>query len=770
MKPSLRIAYRSAVLAALVCMASQATAEMTPETLKAVEAKVKSVVEKALPCTVALTSERTGAAGSGVIVSKDGLILTAGHVTRATGDELIVFFPNGDTVRAKALGADYNRDSGMAKIVEQGEYPFVELGDSKSLEENEWCIALGHTSGYQPDRTPPVRLGRVLGTRVQRFISTDCALTGGDSGGPLFDLDGALIGIHSNIGNSLMENRHIPIEIYQTQWNDMLEGARLGDSNGPMLGVWLGDDVKDGVQVEVMPDSPAAEAGLETDDIIISVKGKPTKNGDSLLAEIAKCRAEEAIAVEVLRGDERLTFQVTPKKRRQLMRRGSNWGRSRRPRGPGSEPSPQESSSKESDSTSDDAAEKSEEQSKQESDSAAGDADVKPAKQLDQQTDSANDAKEMPTEEARESSDSVASEAEKKTDEEQIRELAKRIREAQKNGGEVEVPPELQKKYPNLDELGKLMDGILGGGFSFGTPGEDKFFTDVINGYRPIVDDATESVVRVMVGPKQVALGTVIREDGYVLTKASQVKDVTPTIQLSDGQRFAASVEKEFAEYDLALLRVPKKLIPAQFSPVSDELPLGTFVTAVGVDPTPLAIGVLSVARRSLAAKDRPFLGVSLRPDENGLAINTVVTDRAASKAGLQEGDVVRTLDGKAYSAVPLFIQSLGRRRPGDEIKLQLVRDGKEFEQSVKLGGRENLPPDPTRGRYPPGGKLSEQAGGYPNALQTDLPFQFNECGSPLVDLEGRIVGLNIARAGRTKSYAIPAGTIRSLMAEALPE
>jgi serine protease Do len=757
MKLSQHIIRRFVAMATLVLMTSPVSAEMTPESLKAVEAKVRSVVEKALPCTVAITSERTGAAGSGVIVSSDGLILTAGHVTRATGDELLVFLTDGTTVKATALGADYRKDSGMARIIDDGEYPFVKIGDSTSLEENEWCIALGHTAGYQPDRTPPVRLGRILSDRVGGFISTDCALTGGDSGGPLFDLNGELIGIHSNIGNSLMENRHIPIETYQSQWNDMVEGARLNDWNGPMLGVWLDEDVAEGVRVEVMPDGPAAKAGLETNDIIVAVKGKPTLNGDKLLVEIAKCRPQEPAEIEVLRGDERLKIEVTPTRRRQLMRSGP-WSRRQ---GPQRERQRQEESGQQDQDEGQTDKQQEDQQSKEPEEGStekaeSGDA---PATTGEQSSD-ADVEKQGNTEEQ--------SEAERLSELEQ--ELANRIRDAHENGGEVEIPQELKEKYPNLQELARRMAGILGRGFNIGSPGEDKFFTDVVNGYRPIIDDVADSVVKVMVGPKQVALGTVIRQDGYVLTKASEIKDSTPTIELADGERFPASVEKEFGEYDLALLRVPKKLTAVEFSSVSDELPLGTFVSAVGVDPTPLAIGVLSVARRSLAARDKPFLGVSLRPAENGLAINSVVPESAAATAGLKPGDVIVSLNGKPFTAVPLFILSLGRKRPGDEIKLALVRDDVELEKVVKLGGRTEQTMDRTRGRYPTGGKLSDQRDGYPNALQTDLPFRYNECGSPLVDLDGRIIGLNIARAGRTKSYAIPAGTISDLLKEALPQ
>ena len=138
-----------------------------------------------------------------------------------------------------------------------------------------------------------------------------------------------------------MENRHIPIETYQSQWNDMVEGARLNDWNGPMLGVWLDEDVAEGVRVEVMPEGPAAKAGLETNDIIVAVKGKPTLSGDKLLVEIAKCRPGEVAEIDVLRGDEKLKIEVTPTRRRQLMRRG-RWARPSGRRGPQQEQQPQD--------------------------------------------------------------------------------------------------------------------------------------------------------------------------------------------------------------------------------------------------------------------------------------------------------------------------------------------------------------------------------------------------------------------------------------------
>ena len=84
---------------------------------------------------------------------------------------------------------------------------------------DQWCIALGHAEGFQRDRSAPIRLGRVLGPNHMGFLSTDCALIGGDSGGPLFDLAGRLIAVHSRIGNDVQENLHVPIDHYDYAWD-----------------------------------------------------------------------------------------------------------------------------------------------------------------------------------------------------------------------------------------------------------------------------------------------------------------------------------------------------------------------------------------------------------------------------------------------------------------------------------------------------------------------------------------------------------------------
>lgn len=200
--------------------------------LRAIEKHVQEVLKKITPCVVGV---RVGAGqGSGVIVSEDGLVLTAGHVSGQPGRNCVVILPNGKTLKAKTLGRNSGIDSGMVKITQEGKYPFIELGNSAALKRGQWVLALGHPGGFRPNRTPVVRLGRVLFNN-RALVRTDCTLVGGDSGGPLFDMNGKVVGIHSRIGgSSITENIHVPVDTYRATWDRLAKGdswgGRLGSS------------------------------------------------------------------------------------------------------------------------------------------------------------------------------------------------------------------------------------------------------------------------------------------------------------------------------------------------------------------------------------------------------------------------------------------------------------------------------------------------------------------------------------------------------------
>ena len=190
--------------------------------LRSIEDRVKRVAVKVLPAVVAVTVG--GSQGSGVVVTKEGIVLTAGHVTVKPNEKIDLEFPDGKKVHAITLGLNKEADAGMARITDKGEWPCVEMAQAGTIRPGTWCVAVGHPLGRQAGRPPVIRLGRVL--RVfPNGLQTDCTLVAGDSGGPVFDLDGRVIGINSRIApNSARMNFHVLIDVYHQAWEKMLKG------------------------------------------------------------------------------------------------------------------------------------------------------------------------------------------------------------------------------------------------------------------------------------------------------------------------------------------------------------------------------------------------------------------------------------------------------------------------------------------------------------------------------------------------------------------
>ncbi len=339
------------------------------------------------------------------------------------------------------------------------------------------------------------------------------------------------------------------------------------------------------------------------------------------------------------------------------------------------------------------------------------------------------------------------------------------------DGGAFKLELEENSDPERLEHLSRLMRGLLGEGSN----GEHERETaPVLEDYRPVVEHARKSTARVMVGKKQIALATVIREDGFLLTKASEVegqKDLE--CEFTDGFRVGGTVADTFPTFDLALLKVDVGGLPVIEWDDRDDLPLGAFLAASGTEELPLAIGVASVRARSLSDRNRGFLGVRPIWTENSIRIAQVTEKSPAAEAGLEEGDIVLGIGDERIDSVNAFIEKIGSFHPGDIAEIWIRRNEEEKKLPATLRDRaEALPTAPERGFDAfsmMGGPLSKNRDGYPSALQTDLTLKPNECGGPLLDLDGQAVGINIARAGRVNSYAIPASEIRRLIGD-LPD
>ncbi len=192
------------------------------EELRSLEKHVAKVVKRVTPAIIGIGG------GSGVVIDDEGHILTVGHVGARANRQVQITFPDGKRVRGKTLGNNRGVDSGMAKLSQEGGWPHVEMGDSSKVKVGQWCLAIGFPSSFTRGQQPPVRIGRVLSIS-ERTIVTDCPLMGGDSGGPLFDLQGKVIALSSRVGGSILSNVHVPVNMYTKEWDRLVAGEDWND-------------------------------------------------------------------------------------------------------------------------------------------------------------------------------------------------------------------------------------------------------------------------------------------------------------------------------------------------------------------------------------------------------------------------------------------------------------------------------------------------------------------------------------------------------------
>lgn len=278
--------------------------EETTVDLRAIERKAQETYRRVMPAVVSVQG-----GGSGVVVSPDGQVLTVAHVGMKAGRRVQVTFPDGKTVRARTLGNDERVDAGLIKLNGDGPYPHVPMGKSADLKVGMWCLALGYPIRFESGKPPVLRIGRLLANQEIMLI-TDCTIMGGDSGGPLFDLEGNLIGVSSRCDDRLTTNIHVPVDRYHRVWDRLTQGQDFDSLTPGYLGIGPDGESNEPRIGRIYRPSGAADAGLKEGDILVKFDGSPVSRYSDLPGLIERHLPGDEVEIEVRRGEELLKMKV----------------------------------------------------------------------------------------------------------------------------------------------------------------------------------------------------------------------------------------------------------------------------------------------------------------------------------------------------------------------------------------------------------------------------------------------------------------------------
>jgi S1-C subfamily serine protease len=279
------------------------------------QSRIQATISKSMPAVVSCGLKGRPGGFSAVIISKDGYVLTAAHCVMASAKKkdtkYIVRLSDGRTTEATALGFNRRLDCALMKITKEGEWPFVNMGDSSQLVKNQPCVGISHPAGHNPKRGAVVRFGRVkeVVTPVAGMVQTTCRIEPGDSGGPIFDLDGNVIGINSQIRSDLSRNYQVAINTFHEYWEQLKKPGVFnpkGTPGVPSLGLSM-NNTKKGITVRsTQKDSIAATGGLKRGDRITQVNKRRVMTSNQLTREYIKLyqTGADKISLTVKSGDE----------------------------------------------------------------------------------------------------------------------------------------------------------------------------------------------------------------------------------------------------------------------------------------------------------------------------------------------------------------------------------------------------------------------------------------------------------------------------------
>jgi serine protease Do len=649
-----RAVYRAALIAVVLFAAVPAFAQNgATESFQAIERQVTSLQARLISSTVNIRVG--GSSGSGVIISPDGYILTAGHVTGKANRKCTVTLADNREMPGTALGVDPETDFALVKVDNAVGLPTSPLGDSNTLEPGQWLIATGHPLGRHAGRPPVLRLGRMLGYpdrergHTLTKVVTDAPLISGDSGGPLFDLNGRVVAINVMIGGGRRDaiSMHTLINLPKYALEQLKRGETL-----------------------TRPLAPPAEF---TDSLRQARAALAKGDNQAALASLLRCQNLDPTDAHV----------------RFLEARA--YARSRN--------------------------------------YAAALSHLEAACSL-----GFNDTAGL-----REDSDFA--------------------------------PLASNPRFKQLMHRLELLAGL---------PGEKKRDRALMAAASHLAPAMGRGTVRLLgTDGAQIGYGIVMSANGDLLSKASELpEDGAVRCVLADGRVVPGRVKSRDPKWDVALVQAEATgLQPADFG---DSCCVGQWVFTPDQDGTVMAAGVCGVADMPVKGRGiarRPtngaFMGITMDEAEadvlkrlglpGGIKLAKVEPDLPAGKAGLKVGDIIFQVDSEKIGDPDELADYLAGKKPGDTVTVHVGRADEKLRIDVVLGTR------PAQFAVQPSlaetvsGDVSQMQGPFDDVLQHDTVLRPSAIGGPLVNLAGKCIGMNIARADRTSSYALPAKVVREI-------
>ncbi len=267
---------------------------------------------------------RSSALGSGFVISEDGFIVTNNHVISGA-DEIKIEFFNGDTLDAELVGTDEKTDIALLKVEADQPLPFVSFGDSDLARVGDWVLAMGNPlgQGFSVSAGIVSARNRALSGTYDDYIQTDAAINRGNSGGPLFNLDGEVIGVNTAIlsptGGSIGIGFSMASNVVKGVVDQLKE---FGETRRGWLGVRIQDVTEDmadamglpeakGALVSDVPEGPAMDSGMKAGDVIVNFDGVDVEDTRGLVRQVGSTQVGKTVRATVWRDGNTETLKVT---------------------------------------------------------------------------------------------------------------------------------------------------------------------------------------------------------------------------------------------------------------------------------------------------------------------------------------------------------------------------------------------------------------------------------------------------------------------------